>query len=215
MRNFGLVKRRATKADYARLKKAWKQLGIFGKTFAIVLLLLPIFSLSKIPFSNPQKAVAALPVPTKTVPNKVIVSKTPTPTATPTTAPFVARTISPAVNNSSIVQNNSGTKPTPTSAPKQNNNSNNNSSNSNGSNNNSNNNNPQPTAVPTAIPTVIVATPVPTDVVPSPTIVEPTSVPTTPTSAPEPTEEPKEEGESPDDLTGFVEETVRSLNLIP
>lgn len=65
--------------DQQRLKQAWGQLGILGKSLAIMLLLLPILPFVKLPSFNDEKIVNT--VPKKNANNSIVVTKvSPTPT---------------------------------------------------------------------------------------------------------------------------------------
>ncbi len=89
-------------SDQERLKAAWEQLGILGKTFIVVLLLLPIVPLIKLPNLIDPNGIS--PLINYNADKKVAVTKaSPTPTPTPTKKVNAVATISPT--------------PTPTSPP--------------------------------------------------------------------------------------------------
>lgn len=152
--------------DHEQLKVAWKQLGILGKTFAIILLLLPIIPFVKISEFKEEKMAVAAPIAKRAIP----MATTP-PNAQPTVAPKVK---SRNANVKKVFKKQAGAiaiTPTPTNKGKQSSSSSNNSQ---SSISDQNNNAPSSSPTPTITPTIDNKTPTPT---------------------PEPTETPKERGD--------------------
>jgi len=180
--------------DQERLKVAWKQLGIFGKTFAIIVLLLPAVPFIKIPELKEEEMAVAAPMV-----KRVMSTATPTPNAQPTLASKVKSTNANVKKVSKKPAGAIAITPTPTNKAQQSTSSPNSNQTSSSE---QNNNTPTPTTAISPTPAIEQETPTPT-----PTIVEDTPMPT-----PNPTDAPK----NPEDgSVGDLLANVGELKLVP